>query len=172
MAKALNTKGSPFDEKLKGIEREKKRVRDEIKALSRAVKKGQVPAAPASTGAQSQRETSLQGQEPVPLGAETNMKENDLFAWSASRGGAPKADAQPRSAQPGGRAPTVGGHPGPGNRRAPVHGDQRFASYFTTGGFKSSPLPAHKDRGIQRNKLIFITVILFLLGYILYAIFS
>ena len=173
MAKALRTKGSPFDEKLRGIEKERKRVRDEIKALSRAVKKGQAPAAaPASRHAQSPSDTSVHGQEPTPSGSQTNMKERDLFSWNASGGGAPKADAQPRSAQQGEPMPTVGGHPGPRNRRAPVHGDQRFASYFTTGGFKSAPLPAHKDRGVQRNKLIFIVVVLFLLGYILYAIFS
>jgi len=52
-----------------------------------------------------------------------------------------------------------------------VYQDERFANYFTTGGFKSA-VPLRRDAKVQRNKAIFMIVLIVLLGYILYAMLT
>jgi hypothetical protein len=52
-----------------------------------------------------------------------------------------------------------------GGRALPARGDQRFAHYFSTGGFKS-PIPGRQERRIQRNKAIFALILLVVVGYI------
>lgn len=144
MAKAGHKdKESPFERKLKDIEREKRRVQEEIKALSRAVKKGQ-PMNPSS------------GTPPAEGGAATASHSHTpsasagggdaLFEWGASEAGSGQRD----------------------KKKAPVRGDERFANYFSTGGFKS-PMPARKDRSVQRNKMIFMIIVGAILVFILFS---
>lgn len=141
-------KKTPFASKIKEIEQEKRRVQREIKALARAMKRGEMPSAPAkASGA-------------YGAGAGDEGGEADLFGWSASASAAQDGVARDharKTSMPSGKVP-------------PVRGDQRFANYFSTGGFKS-PLPAPKDRSVQRNKLIFLSVVGLLVVYILVHIF-
>jgi hypothetical protein len=138
---------TPFARKIKEIEQEKRRIQREIKALARAMKRGEMPPAPGRT-------TAAHGAGSGEAG------EADLFSWSASAS----------AVQDGAARDTVRKTGGPLGRGAPVRGDQRFANYFSTGGFKS-PLPAPKDRSVQRNKRIFLAVVGVLLVYILIHIF-
>jgi hypothetical protein len=50
---------------------------------------------------------------------------------------------------------------------APVRGDERFASYFATGGFKS-PMPGRQERAVQRNKAIFMLILVVIAAYIVF----
>jgi hypothetical protein len=121
-----------LERKLKDIEREKRRVQEEIKALARAVKKG--------------------GAVSVPTGESRSMETRSTTLKPALAGGAAHASTA---------AP----------RKDTVRGDKRFANYFSTGGLKT-PLTSRKGRAVERNKVIFICVVVALVVFILYSIFK
>jgi len=158
-AKTTARKETPFERKLREIESEKRRVREEIKALSRAVKRGQ---APVGNKVGPTVRPSVSGKVSVGDAADVDEDaERDLFGWSASAAAAKEGLGRNPP------APTTTG----GAKRAPVHGDQRFASYFATGGFKT-PVQTRQGRGVQRNKLVFVGVVTVVLIYIIvYAVF-
>lgn len=159
-SKSSSRKETPFERKLREIEREKRRVREEIKALSRAVKRGQAPVA-GKVGPTVR--SSVSGTVSVGDGDDGDAgTPSDLFGWSASAAAAKEGLGRTESA--------TSAKPG-GIKRAPVQGDQRFASYFATGGFKT-PIQTRQGRGVQRNKLVFIGVVAVVLIYIIvYAVF-
>ncbi len=149
---------TPFERKLREIEREKRRVREEIKALSRSLKRGSHATYPGKVGPTVR--PSVPGSLAVGDTDGTGDEgEHDLFGWSASASAATeRVNRSAASEQP---AP---------NRKAPVQGDQRFAHYFATGGFKT-PIKTRQGRTVQRNKFIFIGVVALVLIYIvLYAV--
>jgi hypothetical protein len=119
-------KENPVERKLKDIEREKKRLRDEMKHLSRALRRGDAitmhtPDAPSAP----------------------------LHSLPRSTG-----YVEPMSSS---------------DKTVPVRGDERFASYFATGGFKS-PMPGRQERAVQRNKAIFMLILVSIAGYIVFKL--
>lgn len=55
-------------------------------------------------------------------------------------------------------------------KKQPVRGDARFANYFSTGGLKT-PLPTRRGRAVERNKTIFIVIVVLVVIFILVSIF-
>lgn len=135
---------TPLERKLRELELEKDRVHNEIKSLAKAMKKGDLPS-PAPRPAPSSGVAPRPAQGPLPAESPESPVDQD--------------------------PPTEARHPLGIPRKASVYGDERFASYFSTGGFKSSPLPARQDRSVQRNKAIFMVVLVVVVGYIIYSVF-
>ncbi len=132
-------KKSKLERKLQEIEREKRRLDDEMKSLSRAIKKGQTPALISS-----------------PTRAEPGAMSTQHSSGGRLLGGtgAHAAD-EPR---------------GLAGDKAKVRGDARFANYFSTGGLKT-PLPNRQGRAVQRNKTVFIIIVIVLVLFILLRMF-
>lgn len=128
MLKSSHQKLDPVERKLRDIEREKQRVQEEIKALSRNLKKGDVvqsPAVPTAAGGRS------------------------VFGVVDAGPGSPSTSRPPA--------------------RPPAQRDERFANYFSTGGLKT-PLPGPKNRSVQRNKTVFIVIVVLMLIFIVFSV--
>lgn len=159
-------KETAFERKLKDIEREKRRVQNEIKSLSRALKKGELPP-PASSAPRvplRQRPAPVQERKPTASSSEKQAPQEasgELFAWSKD-----KEPEQPRKEEQG-KKPLAS--PLVAEKKKPIHGDERFSNYFSAGGFHS-PMPAPQNRSIQRNKAIFMIVLVIVVGYIIFTV--
>lgn len=73
--------------------------------------------------------------------------------------------------QPSRRSPYSEAVSRPPGRKQPVRGDERFANYFSTGGLKT-PLPTRKGRAIERNKVVFIVILVIVVLFIVIRVFS
>lgn len=137
-------KETALDRKLREIERERRRVEDELKALSKSVRRGSSHAiAPREAEASA---PPVAAPTPVPV-AETNSRE-------MAEEGATKPPTRPSA-----------------EKKAPVRGDERFAHYFATGGFKT-PIPSRRAAPpVERNKAVFLVVVFLLISYIIYVAF-
>lgn len=131
-------KKSKLERKLQEIEREKRRLDDEMKSLSRAIKKGQTPA----------------------LISSPSRVEPGAMSTHQSSGGRVR----------GGDIGSAGASRSPGGEKTKVRGDARFANYFSTGGLKT-PLPNRQGSAVQRNKTVFIIIVLVLVFFILLRMF-
>ncbi len=138
--KSSRKSNSVLDRRLREMEEESRQLRNRYKLLKKTMKRGGAGTPPASS-AESSHESEREGW--IRDGGPSNAAEDTRdTAWA--RGGE--------------------GPPGQRNR---VRGDERFAHYFSTGGFK--PLtPIGTDRSIQRNKAIFMVVIVIIFAYIIY----
>jgi hypothetical protein len=146
MALSPKKRTTSLERKLKELEQEKERVQHEIKSLAKAMKKGDLPSPPPPPRpAPASNLPPRLAPDPRPVDPFDDPFKND-----------PLTEAQPPLGIP---------------RKASVYGDERFANYFSTGGFKSSPLPARQDRSVQRNKAIFMVALVVIVGYIIYSVF-
>ncbi len=159
MLKRDAKKESAFERKLKEIEREKRRVQQEIKSLSRALKKGDLPP-PASATRVPMREKLLADAPPEGASRTQEAEAGELFAWSKDNDPAKSEEAEEKPAL---------GSPLMAEKKKPVYGDERFGNYFSAGGFKS-PMPGRQERSIQRNKAIFMVVLVIVVGYIIVTV--
>jgi len=158
MTRDARKKESAFDRKLKDIEREKRRLQNEIKSLSRAMKKGDVPPPGTTDSRMPPRRIPAPDKKESPSNAQEPPGE--LFAWN-------KDKAAPREAESPAKPLTS---PLVAEKKMPVHGDERFSNYFSAGGLKT-PYPARQERSIQKNKAIFMVVLVIVLGYIIFTVF-
>ncbi len=147
-----------FERKLKEIELEKRRVQNEIKSLSKAMKRGEVPPSPSVTR-MPPRHVPASGKPEEESPAKESAGE--LFAWNKEK----EAAHHPKTEAPGKSM----GSPLVAEKKRPVYGDERFSNYFSAGGFKS-PMPARQERSVQRNKAIFMIVLVILVGYIIFQV--
>ena len=148
---------------MKELEREAKLIQGDIKALSRALKKpDEITAAPRLKSTQPQYVKPPSRRDPIlseprmealePEEAEDPQGEEDLFSWT------PRSPVRPESAEP----PSETDIQGPKPRQA-VSGDKRFANYFTSGTF-ITPRPLRTEKNVQRNKAVFMVILLVLVG--------
>jgi hypothetical protein len=170
----LTGKKSLLERRLKELKKESELVRDDIKALSKAVKnpdevtvlprlKSQrhedrrVPAPtrkdPVSTPREPPKPEVTPG--PAPTGAK-----GELFDW------APRAEQLSRQAS--GLPPKVIGQslpePSSGPKNKAVMKDQRFANYFSSGNFLGSR-PMKQEKSVQRNKAVFMIVVVIVVAF-------
>jgi len=158
MARDSKKQETAFERKLKEIEQEKRRVQNEIKSLSKAMKRGEVPPSP-SVARTPPRQIPASGKPEEASPAKESAGE--LFAWRKD-----KDAAQPQKAE----APRKSvGSPWGAEKKRPISGDERFSNYFSAGGFQS-PLPARQERSVQRNKAIFMIVLVIVVGYIIVTV--
>jgi len=148
---------SPLDRKLRELAEEEERVRKELKSLEKAIKKGDVPLAPLPPRSPAPGQAvKPAGTSVADPGTEVNPAfDGKPFAWDDSADNTAAGVAVPSK-------------PAGDKTKSKVYQDERFASYFTTGGFKST-VPLRHDAKVQRNKAVFMVVLVLLLGYILYA---
>lgn len=164
MTRETPKKETSFEQKLKDIEREKRRLEHEIKSLSKAMKRGELPGPLPATRVFPR---------PTPLsGARTDTQKAGKDAGSKEASGdlfAKEKEGRAEHVSDDARKPAFGSPLVP-EKKMPVYGDKRFTSYFSAGGFKS-PMPARQERSIQRNKAIFMVVLVVVVGYVLIRLF-
>ncbi len=160
-------KESSFERKLKDIEREKRRVQHEIKSLSRAMKKGEWSPSAANGPRVPLREKLGSRADDVAPESDARQEKTakaetagDLFSWnSGNKEPVPAREPQRKESL---SSPLVA------EKKKPVYGDERFGNYFSAGGFKS-PV-SRQERSIQRNKAIFMIVLVIVVGYIIFTV--
>lgn len=155
MKRKGSRKESALDRRLRDLERESEELRRNMKAVSRALKKGEdVPSArPVPPSKPEERRPA------VHKTAEPEEKpsgDGDLFEWKKQRRKVEPPAPAPKS--PPQRAP----------KKAPPI-DQKFASYLTTGSF-TPVAQAREDRSVQRNKAIFMILVVLLVGFIIFKV--
>jgi hypothetical protein len=164
---------SALERRLKDLQKEADLVRSDIKALNRVVKNpdggGRLPklrserarepvAPPVREDPVSRART--QGREPAPPAG----SHDDLF------------DVPPR-VEPvrgwGRPAPAATlEEPASGARSKPVAKDERFANYFSSGGFLGGSRPLKQEKNVQRNKAVFmIGVVIVVFFWVSYLVF-
>ena len=170
---SLIGKKSSLERRLKELKKESELVRDDIKALSKAVKNPEevnlprlkslrhddrrvAPPArkdPVSTPREPPKPEAPR--EPAPAGVK-----GELFDW------APRAEQLNRQAA--GMPPKVIGQslpePSGGPKNKAVMKDQRFANYFSSGGFLGGR-PMKQEKSVQRNKAVFMIVVVVIVAF-------
>lgn len=162
-------KNSSLERRLKELKKESELVREDIKALSKAVKnpdevslprlkslrheERRVPPPTRKDPAVAPRESPKP--EPKPAGAG-----GELFNW------APRAEQLDR--QSAGLPPKVIGQslsePVGGPKNKAVMKDQRFANYFSSGNFLGGR-PMKQEKSVQRNKAVFMIVVVIVVAF-------
>jgi len=164
---------SPYERRLKELKKEAELVRDDIRALNKAVRKPEefegIPKLKSSrfqrdaVPAPSRKDPVKAEPEPprVMTGAE---KPSDLFGWAGSSN-AGAADGAP---PPGyGRAEQAQAE---AQRQRAASKDERFANYFSSGGFLGGAKPLKVEKNVQRNKAIFMVVIVILAAFTVFRL--
>ncbi len=154
--KEVKKQESSFERKLKEIEREKRRIEHDIKSLSKAMKRGELPPPPTPPRAAPSPGPRPTTGQPAP--------KDSAGEWGAMH----KEKEAGHTSEEAHRAPL--GSPLVPEKKMPVYGDERFTNYFSAGGFKS-PMPARQERSIQRNKAVFMVVLVIIIGYIIFTVF-
>ncbi len=146
---------SPLEERLRELEREQRQLQSAARTLSNALRN------PAKLGDALKRTVHSERPKPPPVRRDPvvpppppagNEAPDELFSWERKDGG-PSGNTLFPSA-----APSV---------RAPVQGDQRFANYFMAGGLMG-PRPLRQEKSVQRNKAIFMIVVVLVVAFLVY----
>ncbi|MBU1693929.1 MAG: hypothetical protein KKC51_08180 [Verrucomicrobia bacterium] len=154
----------PFERRLKELEREARQVRADLKVLNKALQKPERLAAVSRPKSLKKIEEAVAppnrgdpvvrsrepgaGAPPVPTG--------ELFAWRSPVPVREKGRTAPgRAAEPTPKA----GH---------LLQDDRFANYFSSGSFVRTR-PAAGGSRVQRNKALFMLVLVIIFGFILFS---
>ena len=174
MCAAMKTQ---FERRMKELERESRRVRADIKTLTRALEKPDRLAAVPRPRTLVEREAPVsppRREDPVtppedaaPPSGETGTDApppGELFAW---RGSPPTRPAGPRAREPAPARP--GRLVEPTRKAGHLLKDDRFANYFASGSFVGAP-PAKGEGRVQRNKAVFMIVIVVVVGFVLYSL--
>ncbi len=175
---SLTGKKSTLERRLKELKKESELVRDDIKALSKAVKNPEdvslprlkslkyedrrVPPPTRKDPVLSSREQAVPEPkpEPKPEPRPAGIK-GELFEW------APRAEQMEREAA--GSPPKVFGQALPDSSAVPrnkaVMKDQRFANYFSSGNFLGGQRPMKQEKSVQRNKAVFMLVVVIIVAF-------
>ena len=166
---SLTGKNSSLERRLKELKKESELVREDIKALSKAVKNPEEVRLPRLKSSRhedrrvpppTRKDPVVATQETSRLPAEPTGARGELFDW------APRAEQMER--QSAGQPPKVIGQSLPeapsGPKNASVMKDQRFANYFSSGNFLGSR-PMKQEKSVQRNKAVFMIVVVVLVAF-------
>ncbi|HBA85565.1 MAG TPA: hypothetical protein DCZ95_15895 [Verrucomicrobia bacterium] len=171
MAGGTNRK-SPLDLRLKELQKEAEAVRDDMKVLSRALKKPDslenLPRLksnrrppPVRPGVRRDPvEASREKNEMPPPEIETPGG-GELFAWAPRRNMVTPPDTSGQHAYLGDNGSAVSSD----RNRPKVMNDERFRNYFGNGSFIASR-PLKQEKQIQRNKAIFMVCVVLFFGFI------
>ncbi len=167
---------SPLEQRLKELEREASLVRKDMKVLSRAIQKPDVlerlpplksgesrrPVRPAVRRDPVQASEERAAQKAVEEGA----PHGELFQWAPRRSllGTARNAARAEESVEEGAGPAEGK-----GRVRPVQ-DERFRAYFGNGSFVASR-PLKQERRIQRNKALFMLIVVLFFGFMVLKMF-
>lgn len=166
---------TPFERRLKELEREARQVRSDLKTLHRALEKPERLASVPRPRSLQKRDESVtppqrndpvrQAEPPAAAAAEASAPPpGELFAW---RPPVPIREKQRKSEKsPPAPAPAAAE---PAHKGARFLKDERFTNYFSSGSFVGSP-PAKGEGRVQRNKAVFMILIVIVVGFILYRL--
>lgn len=163
----IGGKRDHIQRRLKELEKESRLIQADIRTLSKALQRpGALETVPSlkSRAASASRVSAPARTDPAvssPGAAAGEMAKDlgDLFAW--------RGPERPRSPQAVGVPASVPSVELEGRRRT-VLDDNRFLNYFASGSFVGRP-PAQARR-VQRNKAIFMLLIVALFGFILFKL--
>lgn len=160
---ASSGKKTFFERRLKELEKESKLVRSDIHSLSRVLEKPEDADVPKlKSRSEPPRIPPPSRPDPVTRPAERPPAEpGDLFTAARAPG--------PRLRRPG--TPPIPAEPLPVARPKPAAADDRFVNYFATGSFVGGGAPPEARR-VQRNKAIFMLLLVVLFAIILYSLLS
>jgi hypothetical protein len=159
---------SPLDQRLKDLQKEADAIRDDMKVLSRALKKPDTlenlpklksNRRPAPVRPAIRRDPVEISREKSELPPPENVEEaGELFAWSPRRSMVTKPGAGQEHAYLGDSGAAT-------DRRPKVVNDERFRNYFGNGSFMATR-PLKQEKQIQRNKAIFMICVVLVFGFI------
>ena len=163
---------TPLDRRLKELAREAQQVRSDIKALNKALQKpDRLAAVPRSISLQKIEEAVAPPSrgDPVARGAEPEaaappVPAGELFAWRPPVPWRDKGRNTPDAPSP--RASRV---TEPTPKAGHLLQDDRFTNYFSSGSFVGTR-PSKGEGRVQRNKAIFMIVVVVVFGFILYSL--
>ena len=152
-------KKSQLERRIRGLEKEAGKVRGDIRTLSRALSKGNGLAGRSRPHAHRQGYLDLRTERASPSSVpEQAPSANGI---RAQKSGAPGRGAIGYPAFPRG-----GGQPGKrGGRNADVD-NQRFAAYLASGSFGGMQ-PLGHEKNVQRNKAIFMIVVVLVVAFVI-----
>ena len=177
---SLTGKKSLLERRLKELKKESELVRDDIKALSKAVKNPDEVNLPRLKSLRhedrrvpppTRKDPVLTPREPPKPEARPEPKPagagGELFDW------APRAEKMDRQAS--GMPPKVIGQslpePSGGPKNKAVMKDQRFANYFSSGNFLGGR-PMKQEKSVQRNKAVFMVVVVIVVAFSVFRLLS
>ncbi|MBU0677548.1 MAG: hypothetical protein KJ626_05470 [Verrucomicrobia bacterium] len=169
-------KKSSIDKRLRALEREADKIRTDIKSVSKSLdsESSEVPlirdlgglkVRPAETPLKSSRVAEQEGR-PLKLGARRG--EQGLFKWQGRGGNAEGSDVSGSADRPQ-PVPTLFG---PDNSAGMSGGDKpQFLNYLSTGSFRT-PRDGRRERSVQRNKAVFMIIVVAVALYIVVKLLS
>ena len=173
---SLTGNKSSLERRLKELKKESELVRDDIKALSKAVKNPDEGSLPRLKSLRhedrrvpppTRKDPVLTPREPPKPEPKPTGAGGELFDW------APRAEQLDRQAA--GMPPKVIGQslPGPagGPKNKAVMKDQRFANYFSSGNFLGGR-PMKQEKSVQRNKAVFMIVVVIVVAFSVFRLVS
>ncbi|HOW97228.1 MAG TPA: hypothetical protein P5567_05575 [Kiritimatiellia bacterium] len=166
-----------FERRMKELERESRRVRADLRTLTKALDKPErlatVPR-PQSLVARERPVAPPRREDPVTSPEEAAPPSGgavadapppgELFAWRSPAAARP---ASPRAPEPA--APRAGRMVEPTRKAGHLLKDDRFANYFASGSFVGAP-PVKGEGRVQRNKAVFMIFIVVIVGFVLYSL--
>ncbi|HPG01082.1 MAG TPA: hypothetical protein PLE77_13565 [Kiritimatiellia bacterium] len=160
---------SPYDNRLKELKKEAELVREDIRALSKAVRKPEefegLPKLKSSryqadaVPPPSRKDPVKVPTEPPPRVTTGAEKPGDLFGWAGGGG------QQGQGAAPAGYGRGAEAAQADAQRQRAGSKDERFANYFSSGNFLGASKPLKQEKNVQRNKAIFMVVIVVLVAF-------
>jgi hypothetical protein len=170
---ARSDKTTFFDRKLQSLRQETDDLDDQIKSLTKAIRKGETvadlpPSAPPARPSPRIARTTLSS-------ASSLKAQEALERTFAAMGetGIPTVESAPQMVATATPAPADGElFPGfksaaPESKKKPISNTQKFASYFASGSFgKARPMASEKK--VQRNKAIFMLIFALLAAFVLF----
>jgi len=154
---AAARKRTVLDQRLKELEKESRLVGNDIRLLSRALKRSDQDIAWKRLKTVEEPPIAVREQAPAPEADEAAGPREELFHWrTRQRAGMAAVVAPPRPRASADRAASD-------KKRFEV--DQQFANYFASGSFAPSGA-AGETRTVQRNKAVFMIVVVVVVAFI------
>ena len=177
---SLTGKNSLLERRLKELKKESELVREDIKALSKAVKSPDEVSMPRlkSLRHEDRRVPPPTRKDPVSTPREPPKPESAPEPKPAGAGGelfdwGPRAEQLDRRSA--GMPPKVIGQslpePAGGPKNKAVMKDQRFANYFSSGGFLGGR-PMKQEKSVQRNKAVFMIVVVIVVAFSVFRLLA
>lgn len=173
---SLTGKKSSLERRLKELRKESELVREDIKALSKAVKNPDEVSLPRLKSLRhddrrvpppTRKDPVVTPREPPKPDPKSVGVGGELFDWTSR--------AEQLDRQAAGFPPKVIGQslpePTGGPKNKAVMKDQRFANYFSSGNFLGGR-PMKQEKSVQRNKAVFMIVVVIVVTFIVIRLLS
>lgn len=164
-------KKAALERRLKDLKKEAELIRSDIRTLSRAVKRPEdLDSLPTlkTTRLESRPVPPPGRRDPVHKAAVSTEPDKpadaghgELFGWAPPNG-------RPANGSPYPSMPAQGA--GPKNRA--VSKNERFANYFSSGGFLGGHAPMKQEKNVQRNRAIAMLIVVGIFAFIVFQLVS